>query len=176
MSEFLQMSCEAEQEPTEPVRFSQEELNRTLAKRYRKHHLNFLLVCVFTVAASLFLTPASPFAGKDDPVRFLGYRIPGSCPSSMIYNVECPGCGMTRSFVAIAHGKWFDAFLFNGAGPALFFLVLLQIPFRIYRLTSSPEPLNLPQPLWVTVPPKVVFWFMLLNYLVKIVFIESKFF
>ena len=170
------MPCETEQAHGEPAEQTQEQISPALAKRYRKHHLNFLLVCVFTVVASLFLTPASPFAGKGDPIRFLGYRIPGSCPSYMIYKVECPGCGMTRSFVAIAHGKWFDAFLFNGAGPLLFLLVLLQIPFRIYKLTSSPEPLNQPQPLWVTVPPKVVFWFILLNYLVKIWFIDSKFF
>jgi hypothetical protein len=37
-----------------------------------------------------------------------------------VFHVDCPFCGMTRSFVALAHGEVFAAFRFHPAGPLLF--------------------------------------------------------
>lgn len=36
------------------------------------------------------------------------------------FGVDCPMCGMTRSFVALAHGEVAAAFRFHPAGPLLF--------------------------------------------------------
>lgn len=36
------------------------------------------------------------------------------------FGIDCPMCGMTRSFVALAHGRLEDAFEFHPAGPLLF--------------------------------------------------------
>ncbi|NVB80590.1 MAG: DUF2752 domain-containing protein [Kofleriaceae bacterium] len=36
------------------------------------------------------------------------------------FGIDCPMCGMTRSFVALAHGDIGAAFRFHPAGPLLF--------------------------------------------------------
>lgn len=43
-----------------------------------------------------------------------------SCMSRAFLDVDCPFCGMTRSFVALAHGNVRAAFGFHAAGPLLF--------------------------------------------------------
>jgi hypothetical protein len=51
-----------------------------------------------------------------------------TCPLRAIAGIECPFCGMTRSFVAMAHGRVGDAFAFHPAGP---FLMLAMLAFAI---------------------------------------------
>jgi hypothetical protein len=53
----------------------------------------------------------------------------GSAPGAMCWSrvwlhVDCPFCGMTRSFVAVAHGDLGAAFAFHPAGPLLFVSML----------------------------------------------------
>jgi len=42
------------------------------------------------------------------------------CPCRYLTGIPCPGCGMTRSFVAIAQGDWHQAIEQNLFGPVLF--------------------------------------------------------
>ena len=49
-----------------------------------------------------------------------GSQLAGSCPLHEIAGVACPFCGMTRSFVALAHGELGAALRFHPAGPLLF--------------------------------------------------------
>ncbi|MGJ3244857.1 MAG: DUF2752 domain-containing protein [Elainellaceae cyanobacterium] len=42
------------------------------------------------------------------------------CLFQQIMGFPSPGCGMTRSFVAIARGDWSQAFLYHGFAPLLF--------------------------------------------------------
>jgi hypothetical protein len=41
-----------------------------------------------------------------------------------VFHIDCPFCGMTRSFVALAHGEVSSAFRFHPAGPLLFAAML----------------------------------------------------
>ncbi|WP_279105472.1 DUF2752 domain-containing protein [Gordonia paraffinivorans] len=47
---------------------------------------------------------------------------PGMCPFAMITGLPCPGCGLTRSWVAFMHGDIAAAFGFNLFGPVLLVL------------------------------------------------------
>ena len=42
------------------------------------------------------------------------------CVSRGLFGLECPGCGLTRSFVALAGGEFSRAVAFNPLGPVLF--------------------------------------------------------
>lgn len=62
--------------------------------------------CLLPVAGRVLLPDGTPLAG--------------SCPVHEIAGVACPFCGMTRSFVALAHGELGAALRFHPAGPLLF--------------------------------------------------------
>jgi hypothetical protein len=66
------------------------------------------------------------------PVIGLDIPLADGCLSRKILGVSCPGCGLTRSFVAVAHGQFRLAFKYNAVGPALFILCMLQVPYRIW--------------------------------------------
>jgi len=51
--------------------------------------------------------------------------------SRRILDMPCPGCGLSRSFVALSHGNLWAALRFHPLGPFLYLLCLLQIPYRI---------------------------------------------
>ncbi|MCA1732365.1 MAG: DUF2752 domain-containing protein [Acidobacteria bacterium] len=42
------------------------------------------------------------------------------CWSRLLFGILCPGCGLTRSFVALAEGSLADAWRLNRMGPLLF--------------------------------------------------------
>jgi hypothetical protein len=60
--------------------------------------------------------------------------LPGVCTFRRVTGQPCPGCGLTRSFVSIAHGDLGGAWFFNAAGPLIFLLVAGQVPYRAWRL------------------------------------------
>jgi hypothetical protein len=74
--------------------------------------------------------------GQSDGLRLPGSdaRLPTVCASRLLFGVECPGCGLTRSFVALAAGDFAESFRFNRIGWLIAFAVLLQIPYRIFAL------------------------------------------
>ncbi len=42
------------------------------------------------------------------------------CPFYNLTGLPCPGCGMTRGFVAMGHGRPADAWRYNALAPAFF--------------------------------------------------------
>lgn len=77
------------------------------------------------------------------PVPLTELRLPlmDTCWSRTLLAIPCPGCGLTRSFTAMAHGECRTAFDFNPMGPILFVLCCLQIPYRlaIYFFSGNPH-------------------------------------
>lgn len=77
--------------------------------------------------------------GRDDRVAFSGlpqYPLPPTCMSRQWLGVPCPGCGLTRSFVHLAHGRWESAWSAHRLGFVLAAIVALQVPYRVALLAG----------------------------------------
>ena len=60
--------------------------------------------------------------------------LPDTCWFHRIFGLGCPGCGLTRCFISIVHGRFAEAWHFNPAGFPFFLLVASQIPYRAIQL------------------------------------------
>ena len=131
MSEPVTTESATAQPPRDPV-----ELRRL-------HHRNMLIVCSLVVVLALTLETRT-----DQLVEFSwlrGVPMPETCASRSLFDVECPGCGLTRSFIAIASGDFSNAFQLNRTGWLLALGLLIQFPYRLYllyhiRTRGLPEP------------------------------------
>ena len=68
-------------------------------------------------------------------VPVLNKALPGTCSFRRFTGFPCPGCGLTRSFISIAHGQLVDAWRFNPAGIVFFAVVVFQIPYRVLQIS-----------------------------------------
>ncbi|MEQ1566850.1 MAG: DUF2752 domain-containing protein [Myxococcota bacterium] len=87
-----------------------------------------LAAAVAVVALAAAMSPST------DHLSLFGWEVPMMCTFRRLTGVSCPGCGLTRSFVFLAHGRWEEAVRMNVLGLPLFGVVLAQIPLRISRL------------------------------------------
>src|SRR5687767_15410905 len=86
-------------------------------------HLVLLVLC----AAILFLAAILTVQGQTQViVPLLGQPVPELCLSRRITGLDCPGCGLTRCFISLAHGNLASAWSFNPAGILLFGIVAAQ--------------------------------------------------
>jgi len=65
------------------------------------------------------------------------YPFPPTCYSRTLFGVKCPGCGLTRSFIHLAHGEWRAAWQMHRLGWLLAAIVLFQVPYRIALLAGG---------------------------------------
>lgn len=80
-------------------------------------------------------------------VRWIDFTLPGTCSFYRVTGIPCPGCGLTRCFVSLAHGDWRRAWHFNPAGFLVFAIVVSQIPYRTWQLIRLQRKM-----------PELVFW------------------
>ncbi len=73
-----------------------------------------------SLALARGLASASPAAG-----RLAGPELPGVCRSRVLFGVNCPGCGMTRSVLLTLGGDLRGALDVNPAGPVLVVALIL---------------------------------------------------
>lgn len=112
------------------------------------YHTTLLVVSLVVVALSLALSTG----GGKVILPIANVPTPGLCVSRNMLGVDCPGCGMTRCFISVAHGDFASAWRFNPAGILLFGVVVCQIPIRIVqlqRVRSGRTPLSLHRVQWV---------------------------
>ena len=64
----------------------------------------------------------------------LNRPLPGLCVFRRVVGVDCPGCGLTRSFVSLANGDLAGAWKYNPAVLFAFPLIAIQIPYRSMQL------------------------------------------
>ncbi|MCR1785424.1 DUF2752 domain-containing protein [Nocardioides carbamazepini] len=87
-------------------------------------------VGVAALGVSLFLSPDHI---EDGPVI---------CPVRRLTGLPCPGCGLTRSWVYLAHGWWRESFLAHPFGP-LFATVVVALGVAVVlarvRRTAPPS-------------------------------------
>lgn len=70
-----------------------------------------------------------------------GAPLGGMCLSRALFHVDCPFCGMTRSFVAFAHGHLRAALGFHPAGPLLFVAMLVFLGAVVTVSVRRTQPL-----------------------------------
>ena len=90
---------------------------------------------VLTVCASI-LVLAVVMSPSTEALTLFGYEVPVLCGFRRLTGIGCPGCGLTRSFVFLGHGRILEAFQMNWFGPVLFVVVASQVPLRIGRLVQ----------------------------------------
>lgn len=94
----------------------------------RDWHIAMLSVAVTIVVLSLILSV------RDDQrvviTGLAGYPLPETCWMKNLFHCDCPGCGLTRSFVHLAHGNWRQSLSVHRLGWLLAVVVLAQIPYR----------------------------------------------
>lgn len=104
-------------------------------ERLAGQHRAILAVSLGVVAAA-FLLRVRP----DQRVELLflpGWPLPETCQSRALLGWECPGCGLTRSFVHLAHGEWPTSLRVHRLGWLLALAVVLQVPYRLIALRSA---------------------------------------
>ncbi len=108
-------------------------------------HVVFLVVCTGAIAASFLL---SVNTGSKVETPWLSIPLPSVCQFRNVTGLNCPGCGLTRAFVSIAHGRFIEAWNYNAASLLVFAFVTSQIPYRalqIWRIRSGRGEIQMPR-------------------------------
>ena len=112
-------------------------------------HLVILALSVIAVLVARGLDVSSQ---SQVVIPGVNVSLPELCTYRQLVGHDCPGCGLTRSFVSLANGDAAAAWSYNVVGPIFFVLVLFQIPFRalqVWRLTSGRSAVCLGRELWM---------------------------
>ncbi len=98
----------------------------------RVEHLWILGLAICAIVGSFALRP-SEAGGLEFPIPGIAATLPlpDTCMSRRIFGVPCPGCGLSRSFVAMSRADVAAALSLHPLGPCLYLLCWLQIPYRI---------------------------------------------
>jgi hypothetical protein len=93
----------------------------------RSRHRMMLVVCGLVVLLAFALQVRS-----DQRVEFAwlpGLPMPEMCWSRSLFGVRCPGCGLTRSVVYLAHGDWQASLGMHRIGIVMAVAILAQFPY-----------------------------------------------
>ena len=101
----------------------------------RERHRFMLIACSIALALSFVLR-------LDDggAVAAKSWSLPPLCGSRALFGIECPGCGLTRSWVALAHGDLQRSLAFHRLGWLMFAAAAAQLvyrPWMIYQLRTK---------------------------------------
>jgi len=87
-----------------------------------------------SLALARGLATASPAS-----VSVAGHALPVVCPSRLLFGVNCPGCGMTRSVLLTLGGDLRGALGVNPAGPFLVAALILLAVQLLFNAARAPE-------------------------------------
>jgi hypothetical protein len=96
-----------------------------------RFHAIVLVVCGVVLALSALLQVRGQ---TQVAVPLWGVALPELCSWRRYLGLECPGCGLTRSFISLAHFDPLAAWRYNPAGVVLFAGMLFQFPYRALQL------------------------------------------
>ncbi len=134
----------------------------------RIYHLELLAVSALALVLS-FLLVRQP-GGRVALMGFDRFLAPEVCMPNALFGIECPGCGLTRSFICLSEGDWRRAWELNRVGWVLYGLAWFQIPYRVLAL-FRPNRLRVPPRISRTVGIAIILALMI-NWLWN-TFIES---
>ncbi|MFT4124870.1 MAG: DUF2752 domain-containing protein [Gordonia sp. (in: high G+C Gram-positive bacteria)] len=86
---------------------------------------------------------------------------PELCVFRRATGLPCPGCGLTRSWVFLAHGEVGRAFAFNIFGPILFAMTAAAVGYGFWTLVGRPGGVRRrlpPRPVVIGVVAMVAVW------------------
>lgn len=134
-------------------------------QKRRNHHL--LLLSLYTIVMVLAF---SLRVRSDQRVEFFflpDVALPESCISRTVFKTDCPGCGLTRSFIHLAAGNAADSWSANRVGWLLLLAVLIQFPYRIMALRNLREGSAPPLARWHTPFSGFLIAALIANWLLK---------
>ncbi|MGE3317616.1 MAG: DUF2752 domain-containing protein [Planctomycetaceae bacterium] len=130
----------------------------------RERHWSILVCSVAVVVLAFAMKNID--GGRVAPFGVRALALPELCGSRAWFGFECPGCGLTRSFIALAAGDVPHSVRLHRLGWLVALAVVLQIPYRLYAIWDLKA--GIPQRAW----PR---WFgiflvavLLLNWIVRI--------
>lgn len=100
---------------------------------FRQHWI-VLLLCTIVVLGAVLLEVA-----PEGRVAIRGLErapLPHSCGSRALLGVRCPACGLTRSTIHIANGRWRESIEVHRLGWLVALVVLAQFPYRLLALAK----------------------------------------
>jgi len=100
-------------------------INRLTHNDMQRIHLNILLSSVLIL---LF------FIHTGHSIGFLN-ELPHFCLFQKIFGIPCPGCGITRSLIAISELDIATSWQYNPAGCFISLFIIIQIPLRFIAMT-----------------------------------------
>lgn len=95
------------------------------------YHQAWLALSVAVLAICLLIPAPDPMGAIRLPL--VDVPLPTVCMMKRRFGVDCPGCGLTRCFLSMAHGRFAAAWDYHPAGAGLFLLVIAQVPYRAYQ-------------------------------------------
>ena len=98
--------------------------------------LGLAAVMATQLGASAWLVPVGDHVALPN-----GESLGGLCWFRAALHIECPFCGMTRSFVALAHGDALAAIRFHPAGPLLFVAMAVALMAIVMAFLRRGQPL-----------------------------------
>lgn len=78
--------------------------------------------------------------GRQVMLPFLNLTLPETCGMRLRFGIDCPGCGLTRSFIYLAHGRLSEAWALNAVSIPVFGFVILQLPLSLLHWYYGPLP------------------------------------
>lgn len=94
-------------------------------------HLAWFLIWLVTTIIGALLNPSPHGHGTHQQLGL------PPCPSVLLFQRPCPGCGLTTSFSATIQGRWAEAFAANAFGPILYGLMTLTALVALYGFLRS---------------------------------------
>lgn len=107
----------------------------TMTRAQRRRHWDMLVFSSLAIVLSFAL-----FIRSDGRVALrgvAGHPIPETCLAKTLFHIDCPGCGLTRSFISLARADWSGAWNYNHVGWLLALACVMQIPYRTWCLTTG---------------------------------------
>ena len=102
------------------------------------NHVVALCAALLVVSASILIDPSREGA------TLFGVALPPMCALKTLTGLECPDCGLTRSFGFMGEGSPIEALKMHLFGPLLWIVVAAQIPYRLMILGRRLGPWNAP--------------------------------
>ncbi len=107
--------------------------------------------------------------GRQVLLPWLG-RLPETCTLYARFGIDCPGCGLTRSFISLARGDLRTAWELSPVSLLMFAYTAVQIPLALAHLSRASRSLLGVLTQWNQVAFVALLLALLLQWVIRIVF------